>query len=242
MRGITDIHSHILHDVDDGAESIEESIEILKREYAQGVTSVILTPHYHLGECMPEPEIVKEHYEELQSRINEIIPEMELYLGNEIMACNDMVDILNAGKLFSLAGTQYVLVEFYPLVDYQIMERNLNVLLQGGYIPIVAHCERYRCLRTTFWGVNVKHVRHLTEMGVYMQVNASSVYGKDKKFVSKLINKDLLHLVASDVHGLDKRGVYWDKCIKYLTKKYDKEYIDLLLVENPKKILNNEYI
>lgn len=53
MKGITDIHSHILFEVDDGSDSIETSLKLLRKEYEQGVRNIILTPHFHIGECMP---------------------------------------------------------------------------------------------------------------------------------------------------------------------------------------------
>lgn len=65
MIGITDIHSHILFQVDDGSDSIETSLKILEKEYEQGVRNVILTPHFHMGECMPDNELVKRHFNQL---------------------------------------------------------------------------------------------------------------------------------------------------------------------------------
>lgn len=242
MKGITDIHTHIMFRVDDGSDSMEKSLEMLRQEYNQGVTNVILTPHYHVGGCVPDREIVKNRYMELKEKVHTLIPEMNIYLGNEIMACNDMVEMLDAKKVFTLAESSYVLVEFYPGVQYSAMEKFLSTLLNGGYMPVVAHCERYKCLRSSLKVINYKNMEHLIEMGVYMQVNVTSVFGNDHKFIGKLIQNDFLHLVASDAHSLGVRGIYWDKCIKYLSKKYDEEYIESILVTNPKKILENQYI
>lgn len=242
MKNITDIHSHINYQVDDGSDSIETSIQMLKKEYEQGVENVILTPHFHLGECMPKSETVKAHFEVLLDKMADIIPGMKLYLGNEIMWCSEAVQMLDAGQLYTLADTKYVLIEFYPTVQYSEMEKAISLLLNYGYIPIVAHCERYQCLRTAFKIINEGHIRHLIDMGAYMQVNVTSVFGKENRFVSKLINKDLLHFVASDAHGLETRSVHWDKCLRYLEKKYNNEYIKWLLIENPQKVLTGEYV
>lgn len=242
MRRITDIHSHIIYGVDDGADSMETSLKIIEQEWEQGVSKIILTSHFHIGEYMAERQKVYSRYEKIKAEVNKILPEMELHLGNEIMACNDMVELLERGKLFTLANTQYVLVEFYPAVQYAVMEKYLRDLLNGGYIPIVAHCERYRCLRAPGRIISGSRIYHLIEMGAYMQVNASSVYGKDRKFVAKLIDNDLLHFVGSDAHNTRNRGVTWDKCIEYLEKKYNHSYIEWLLVENPDKVLEGKYI
>lgn len=242
MNGITDIHNHILFGVDDGADSLDISLEMLKCEFQQGVNKVILTPHYDKSVYKAEPEIVRAHYEQLKKKVKEILPEMELYLGNEIMLCNDMALKLDKGRIFPLADSRYALIEFYPSVQYSLMEKSLKELLNGGYIPIVAHCERYKCLRSAFNGIHAKNISHLVEMGAYMQANVTSVLGRDSKFVIKMIDNDYLHFMASDAHGLEKRGVHWDKCIKFLNKKYNRNYLEQLLVKNPEKVLKNEYI
>ncbi|WP_302625612.1 CpsB/CapC family capsule biosynthesis tyrosine phosphatase [uncultured Eubacterium sp.] len=242
MVDITDIHSHILFQVDDGSPSIETSLEILKKEYQQGVRNVICTPHYHAGECMPKPDVIKKNFLTLKREVIKEIPGLELFLGNEIMACNDMVELLERGELFTLADSNYVLVEFYPTVQYAQMERSINSFLNGGYTPIIAHCERYKCLRNTLRTINSRNISHLIEKGAYLQVNTESVFGKNHKFVSKLIDNDFLHLIASDAHNLGRRGVYWKECIKYLEKRYNDDYLHWLLIENPAKVLKGEYI
>jgi protein-tyrosine phosphatase len=242
MEGIIDIHNHILFRVDDGSDSKEKSLEMIKREYEQGVRKIIMTPHYHAGECMPKADVMQERFRELKEDVHTQIPDMQLFLGNEIMASIDMVELLENGRVFPLADSRYVLVEFYPSVQYSAMEKDLNQILNGGYIPIVAHCERYRCLRKALKVINSSNFNHLIEMGAYMQVNVSTVFSKDHKFVDKLIENDYLHFIASDAHSLGVRGIFWDKCVKYLEKKYDKKYIESILIENPEKIINNQYI
>lgn len=242
MKGITDIHSHILFQVDDGSDSIETSVEILKREYRQGAVNVILTPHFHIGECMPENSLIQEHFEKLQDIVKKEIPEINLFLGNEIMACNDMVRLLDEGRLNTLAGTRFVLVEFYPTVQYEVMVKHISNLLNGGYIPIIAHCERYGCLHASFKKINAKNISHLIEMGAYMQVNAVSVFERESRFVEKLIDNDYLHFIATDAHSLGHRSVYWDKCINHLRKKYNEDYLRWLLIDNPQKVLAGQYL
>lgn len=242
MKGITDIHSHILFQVDDGSDSIETSLAILKKEYEQGVTNVVLTPHFHVGECMPKNSRVEEHFKRLQNIAKAEIPEINLFLGNEIMACDDMVRLLDEGKLHTLASTRFVLVEFYPTVQYSVMVKHISRLLNGGYTPIIAHCERYGCLRSPIKRINAKNISHIVEMGAYLQVNAISVYEKDKKFVKKLIDNDFLHFIATDAHSLGHRSVYWDQCVAYLEKKYNDDYLKWLFIDNPQKILSGQYL
>lgn len=242
MSGITDIHCHILFRVDDGPNSIELSMEMLRAEYKQGVRNIILTPHYDQGWSVPSRKRIRSHFDMLADNIAEEMPDLTLYLGNEIMACTEMVQLLDDGKIFTLAGTKYVLIEFYPTSTYEYIEQNLRNILNGGYIPILAHCERYNCLRKRIGTINHQNIYHLCEMGAYMQVNVSSVYKNDKKFVKKLIEYDLLHFVASDAHSMGSRGVFWNECKDYLDKICSPGYVDWLLVQNPIKVIEGKYI
>lgn len=242
MIGFTDIHNHILFKVDDGADSIEKSIEMIKEEYKQGARSLILTPHYDEESFNLSVDRWNRHFNELKEAVKDIFPDMKLYLGNEVLLCTDMVEKLNAGKILTLAGTRYVLIEFYPMEDYTTIERALSQLVNGGYIPIIAHCERYRAFRKKIGVINKANLDHVVDMGCYLQVNATSVYREDKKFVKKLVENEMLHLIGTDAHSLGKRGIHWKTCIDYLTSEYDERFVEWLIVRNPGMIISGEYI
>ena len=239
MKGFTDIHNHILFRCDDGAESIEKSIEMVREEYNQGARALILTPHYDEESFNLSVDRWNRH---LKSAVKEEFPDMKLYLGNEVLLCADMVEKINAGKILTMAGSRYVLIEFYPMEDYGTIERALSQLLNGGFIPIIAHCERYKAFRKKIGTINKNNLNHVVEMGCYLQVNATSVYREDKKFVAKLIENEMLHLVGTDAHSLNKRGIHWEKCINLLKSKYDERYVEWLLIRNPEMIISGEYI
>lgn len=242
MNKIIDIHNHILYGVDDGSNSLKKSIEMLKREWEQGVREVIFTPHYNWGECMPEEDRVNRHFETLKEEIKKIHPEMKLHLGCEIMAFEDVAEYLMEGRVRSMVNGRYVLVEFYPTDNIRYMERILRDILNAGYTPILAHCERYAALRKRFKRVNKEYIKYLVEMGCYLQVNADSVLNKNFKFVDTLIKMEVLHFIASDAHSINRRGVHWDECVKVLEKKYPKHILDIILYLNPKRVIDNKYI
>ncbi len=242
MQGFTDIHNHILFKVDDGSDSIEKSIEMIKEEYKQGARSLILTPHYDEESFNLSVDRWNRHFEELKASVKDILPDMQLYLGNEVLLCNDMVEKINDGRILTMAGSRYVLIEFYPTEDYGVIERALSQLVNGGYIPIIAHCERYRAFRKKIGVINKSNLEHVVDMGCYLQVNATSVYKDEKKFVAKLVENEMLHLIGTDAHSLRMRGIHWTECIDYLKSKYDERYIEWLLVRNPKMIISGEYI
>ncbi len=242
MKGFTDIHNHILFKCDDGSDSLETSIEMVREEYKQGARNLILTPHYDEESFNLSVERWNNHFEELKAKVKELYPDMKLYLGNEVLLCNDMVEKINAGKILTMAGSRYVLIEFYPTEDYTTIERALSQLVNGGFIPIIAHCERYRAFRKKIGVINKTNLEHVVDMGCYLQVNATSVYREDKKFVAKLIENEMLHLIGTDAHSLGRRGIHWGKCIDFLTSTYDDRLVEWLLVRNPEMIISGEYI
>lgn len=242
MKGIVDIHNHILYHVDDGSQSINESIKMLKSEYEQGVRQVILTPHFCADEYMIESSKIMEQFNKLKSLAGEKVPDLILHIGQEIMAGSDTIELLEKKKVFTMAGSRYVLIEFYPSASCSLIEKYVQELVINGYSPIIAHCERYNCFHAIFNRIDKIFISHIVEMGAYIQVNIDSLFGRNGHFVSQLINEDKLHFIASDAHNIHNRGVYWERGIRYLEKKYNNKYIKWLLTDNPMKVINNEYI
>lgn len=242
MIKLTDIHNHILFGVDDGAKTVDQSLEMIREEYIQGVRTFVFTPHYDEESCKPPKELLLKNFNELKVRCLEELPDVEVYLGSEVLRCNDMVEKLNNGTIMTMAGSRYVLVEYFPSDSQSLIEMNVSALINGGYTPILAHVERYKAFRKKFVGIDKTFIRHLLEMGCLIQVNASTVYRQDKDFVKKLIKNDFLHLIGTDAHAISTRGIHWKKCVDLLQSKYSKDYVDWLLVRNPKKIILDEFI
>lgn len=238
MEGIVDIHNHILFGLDDGAKTLKESMDMIDDAYNQGVRELIFTPHYYPEVYDKELPMIRSVYELIRNKVDKKYPNMKLYLGNEILCVGDIVEQLNSKRINTLANSQYILVEFLVEIEYELLENKIKEFLLNGYIPIIAHCERYECLRT-----NINRIIHLVESGAYIQVNASSVYTlRNKRFVKKLIDADCLHFVASDAHDREKRCMYLKKSVTYLDKKYNEEYVRWLMVENPHKVIANQRI
>ena len=238
MQGIIDIHNHILFDIDDGAKSIGESIEMIKKEYEQGVRKIILTPHYYQGYYTYDKEQYDIRYRELSDKVRGIYPDFELYKGQEILYTNDIKTLLQNDGIQRMADSKYVLIEFMIDIAYSELEKSVKEVLMEGCVPIIAHCERYKCL----WK-SISKIRHIVESGAYIQVNAATVTSfSGKGFVRQLIDEDLIHFIATDAHNLSGRTVNMAKCVDYLLKRYNEEYVRWLLIENPQKVIDDEYI
>lgn len=232
-----DIHCHIIPNVDDGSESIEESLLMLKNEYNAGVRNIIATPHRRIQMFEPDEKIVKENFELLKERAKFVYPDMRLYLGREYHANIDMLDDINKHPEYLMANSEYLLLEFSSSHSETYIRNRIREACEHRIKVIVAHCERYRPMVD-----NMDFVYSMTEYGAMMQVNSESILGKNgykaKQFCKKLIRNDLLSFVASDAHGIKYRRAYFDECVRYMHRKMGKRYTDIIFHDNPSKIMS----
>lgn len=224
-----DIHSHILPEVDDGSKNIEQSLEMLKEAERQGITDIILTPHYR-HEYLTKKEHIEKNFAQLKTSAKEHDINISLYLGQEIFAFSDMVKSLSAGKLFSMNDTKYVLVEFAAKQEMDISE-TVYMLKANGFIPIVAHIDRY-CY------ADVETAREIKEIGGLIQVNATPVCGSifHRGKAMSFIKEGLVDFIASDAHY--SRSSDMLKAYKVVSKKFGEETARKLFTENAKVLLH----
>lgn len=228
---LTDIHCHLLPNVDDGAESMTEAVLLLKMEYAQGVRRIVVTPHYRVGMFETPQEVIDIQYRRLREAAKKIGKDLKIYLGCEYHSNSDMLTNLKEKKRPTLAGGRYVLTEFSGLESFERIRRQVRMLALGGYIPVIAHVERCLCLVEDFGCIE-----ELIAFGAKLQVNASSVLGKNgrksKSFCKKMMKQDLLHFIASDAHHVKERAPDLGICARYVEKKMGHIYAQKIFVRN----------
>ena len=232
-----DIHSHILPEVDDGAQSMEEALAMFRIAAGEGIDAIIATPHCHGHRKSASPEIVQERIVQVQRElIKEKIP-VVLFAGNEIYYRQDVEAELEKGKINTLAGSPYVLVEFHPEEDYQYISRALKNLNRYGYYPVLAHVERYDNLFA-----QKGRIEELKKCEVQLQINASSITAKGwsniyRKRAMGLVKERIADYIATDAHGDKKRAPEVKACEAILEKKAGHSYTQKLLNGNAEKIL-----
>ena len=143
ITGFTDIHCHVLPGVDDGAETMEMALDMLKIAAEEGIRKIILTPHQKADRKCVTPEGIASRMILLQEEADKKGIPVKLYPGNEIFYRHGLGELLELGKVRTLADSHYVLVEFLPGEDYRYIRDALNRIISFGYWPIVAHVERY---------------------------------------------------------------------------------------------------
>ncbi len=236
MQGIIDMHCHIVPGVDDGARNMEASFALLKAEEENGVSDIIITPHFRREMFETDRRVVFERFLLLREEASSVFPEIRLYLGCEFHANMDMEQMIASEPLYRMIGTRYVLLEFSSAHTKAYIKERTYALLSRGYLPILAHIERYPPLAK-----DIDMVDELRDMGAYIQVNADALIGKDgwgfKRFTNKLLKEDMIDFVGSDTHNLSDRACHLDRAYRHVAKKAGKNEADRIFIQNPADIV-----
>ena len=234
-----DLHSHMLCGVDDGARDAAEMYAMLKMAYEDGTRAICLTPHYSpylFGDTL---ETSERAYRELVEYARREYPDLFLCIGHELGYHGGGIDALNDGTCRSLAGGRYVLVDFPESVSFFEIENAMNRLIRAGYLPVLAHTERYHALRRRF-----QWLEEFVSLGGRIQINASSAIGasgmRAKAMWKKLVKRRLAHVVSSDGHNLTTRPPKMSVSTELLRKLCDGAYFRDLTWNNACRIVRDE--
>ncbi|MDE6406135.1 MAG: hypothetical protein K2M20_10870, partial [Lachnospiraceae bacterium] len=201
MEHYIDIHSHILPGVDDGAEDMDMTMAMIDEAYGQGVRVMLATPHYYPGHVRHPKEYLDSVFQETVSAVKEKYEDFTILPGNEIYYREGALEKLQGKRVHTMADTPYVLLEFSPGAQINVLCNAVRRCVEGGYYPILAHIERYMSL----WK-NEKNIRELVRMGAYMQVNAENFSGgllsAQRRWCLKLAREGLMHFIGSDAHNM----------------------------------------
>jgi len=234
-----DIHTHILPNCDDGSSDVEISLEKLKNMVAEGVTDVILTPHFMRKSYHNTADVIDNLFVLLQKAVTENDIKITLHKGVEVYLDYNIVEMIKKEK-FNIDETKYVLVETgmngFPVDFLKI----LYEIVKNGFRPILAHPERYKDIQE-----NPFQIEDLIFRNVYMQINAGSLIGKYGAKIQEtawiLLNNGFAHFVASDDH-CQSEDYYLPQAFEEIAKNISPDLAELLIEKNPEKLLNNEKI
>ena len=236
---MADMHCHVLPAVDDGSQSIEQTLEMLEIAVDEGSQHMIVTPHYKEGRHNASTSTILERIHMVQEEAAKRGMNVNLYPGNEIYYFQGIEDRLDNGDVFTLNNTDRVLVEFSPSDSYTYIRNALDGIRASGYVPVIAHVERYECMLRDW-----KRVRELKQMDVEIQINAASAAGKlgskVQKFIYVLLSNRIVDYVGTDAHNDKNRAPEFQECYRMLQRKFDSSYIDEIFYKNAMAIINAE--
>ncbi len=232
-----DFHSHIIPNIDDGSQSIEDTICMLEEAKKVGFTDIISTSHYIEDYYEVDEKKRKEYIDNIQKEVEGI----NIIIGSEIYVTHNIVNLINEKKASTINNTRYVLFELPMNSNVLYLKNVIFSLLENKFIPIIAHPERY-----SFIQKNPNWLIEYIEMGVLFQANFGSIYGiygkECQKTVQLLLKNNMIHFLGSDVHR--KNSIYpkMPDILRKIEKVISKEKVYKLTTINLKLVLNNKKI
>lgn len=235
-----DIHCHILPDFDDGAASLEESLQMAWMAAYSGVTDIAVTPHFRgEAEFLTNWSAIKRRFDILQAAIaDEQIP-LAVHLGAEVLCLPETPELAARRVLPALSGTTYLLTEFYFNESYAYMDEMLQEIAAAGYAPVVAHPERYAAIQH-----DPRRLEKWFRRGYVLQVNKGSILGsfgsRAEQAAHWILEAGLAHAVASDAHSSHSRTPHMTAVRDWLENCCGAHYASILLKENPRRVLQGK--
>lgn len=231
---MVDIHTHILPGLDDGAENMQEALEMAALAVSDGIVHMAATSHGNYY-----PYSLDEYFNKLNRlqaalAYNQI--PLKLYPGMEIFLDEDAIALIEKQKLLSLNGTRYLLVEFPFDEDPQVVLERLEELREADYEIVLAHPERY-----VFIQKDPELAYYLAQQGCVLQVNTGSLTGDFGQVCQRLshqmLEDGIVSVLATDAHDANHRPPLVRRTAEALRGKYPDSRLHLWFSENPSRIL-----
>jgi protein-tyrosine phosphatase len=238
IRGllVIDIHCHPLPAIDDGAESLEESVAMMRMAAEDGITHTVATPHCNYRYKF-DPEVNRQKAAELQAAVGDA-PKM--LLGCDFhLSYENVQQLQNSRADFTINGSSYVLVEFAEHFIPRQFEQVLYDLEVAGLKPIVTHPER-----NPVFQARPDLVYEWASRGCLIQVTAQSYVGgfgsRAESLAQRWLDQNLVHFFATDAHDTKHRPPLLSPCYERVAAAHGRETADRLLIRNPEAVINDK--
>ena len=232
-----DFHNHVIPNIDDGPNEVDESIEMLKIAQAQGIKEVVQTVHFQHPKMFNKNvdyNYIKKRVDDFQVVLKEKGIDVFIHLAAEVFYLPNLVEISD-NPLLTIGNGKYMLIEFEPHIYPKNYENELFKLQSVGITPIIAHPERYRFIQQ-----DISILDKWIDRDYVIQVDAGSIIGKLGKSANKtsleMIDSGYIHLIGSDAHNNKNRNFCLKDTYSFLSKNYSKN-IFIFLKNNVDKIL-----
>lgn len=235
-----DLHCHILPGVDDGPESLEESVAMCRLAAADGCEAMVATPHQRRGEWWNAD---RERLAGLAGELQELVgPGFRVFLGGEVHVDAELLaeveKLPNGGGILPLAGSRYLLIEFGALGTPVESVHLIHELVVAGWKPVIAHPEFIPWLAP-----DLELVALLVSRGALIQITAMSLTGdfgrRPQNDVVALLDAELVHFVASDSHGLRRRPPGLRRAYQTIAGRWGEEAARRLTSGNPRAVVED---
>jgi len=237
---VIDLHCHILPGIDDGSDSPDTSCRMAAMAADCGVRRIIATPHCNNRGMPPNlrsAELMRA-FRQLQAELDHWGIPVRILPGCELLARDNLEELLQKELVLTLNGSRYLLVEFYFDELPGTISRRLDTVFDAGLVPVVAHPERYYCVQD-----RPELAELWAERGCLLQVNKGSILGSlgegAYETAALLLRREQAAVIASDAHHFRRRTTDLSPLLRALDRRFPALDPELLLERNPAKIVHN---
>lgn len=237
-----DLHGHYLPAVDDGAADLEASLAMLRHAHADGIRTVVVTPHACGVQCrVKDLDALRRGWKNWRAALKNSDIQINIVTGAEVYFTSELLPILKDNRdLLTINNSSYFLLEFPSDYIYAHSKDFIFKALTEGYIPIISHAERNSEIQRSP-GV----LRDLVKAGALCQINAGSLRGdfgsEARRSAFELLQGNLVHVIASDAHDLDGRKPEL-AYVPALLPHVDPEKIALYLHDIPAAVIADQAV
>ncbi|MFB5662697.1 tyrosine-protein phosphatase [Alteribacillus sp. HJP-4] len=235
-----DIHTHILPGVDDGPQTMEESIALAKAAEEEGIHTIVATPHHRNGAFDNPGATVTSLVQYINESLKELHINVTVLPGQENRINGDLIEELENGTAISVNNSRYVLVEFSSVHIPNYTKQLFFDLQLHGYTPVIVHPERNQ----TFLE-RPDELYHLVKAGAITQITAHCLTGRiDKKtsqFARQLVEHNLTHVISSDAHNVEWRPFDLNEAYQILKNEFGSD-VSHTFHTNAKCIVENKNV
>ncbi len=226
---MVDIHCHIFPGLDDGADTLEEAVEMAEMAIQDGITHVVGTPHAS-NEYRYDAALVLERRNELQAKVGD---RLTLGVGCDFhLSFENLQDIRTNTTKYSINQKSYLLVEFNDFAIPPNMDGALHDLQLLGLSPVITHPERNRLIRS-----QPERLKGWLRQGCYVQITAQSFLGgfgeTARKCAEEWLDQEMVHFVASDAHSVTRRPLKLSEAYRTVAARRDETLAQALFQDNP---------
>ena len=234
-----DIHCHILPGMDDGPRTMEEAVSMARMAVADGIGGVLCTPHWHPVIWPNERGDIVQAVAQLQTRLLHEGIALRVWAGSELSFDASLDACLDGGRLCTLNGGPWLLLELPGYVPPPGIDGYLRSFRQRGYQVVLAHPERYDYILR-----DPARLHDWVSMGLAVQITAASLLGRlgpeTAALCRRLLEHRLVHFLASDSHGVHSRRPLLRKAVEAAAEVLGERDARRLVDDHPQSVLRGE--
>jgi len=238
-----DLHSHILPGLDDGAESLEEAIEMARIAETEGIEKIVATPHLYRDNFKYENfNLIEEKRKELRETLIAKSIQVDILAGAEVHISHNLIDELTRHRRYLVLNqSSYMFVEFPSDHVFSGAKELFFDLMSNGITPIITHPER-----NSVFVRKPSLLYDLIQMGGLAQANShsfSGIYGREAEEAAlHFLELNLIHIIGSDSHNTRTLAPRLKKAVKRIETVRGEKVAKGLVWDNPKAVIENREI